>query len=620
MAAGQLLTLAWQAGPLLVSGTVLLHLVVGVLPIVFLVSVGKALEQLADSLAAGERPAVLSGWLVMTVSAFVLQQLLAPAQVAASQAIARRVDAYCTSRLMRTASNRYDLRGLERPEVASAAHDVAESMDNMALTPGSAAEGALALTARYTQLVGAVVVMVVVAGPWAGLAGLAVALICRRGQTAAFHRWGRHIRSFAPARRRLSYLRGLAVSTRAAKEIRMLGLLDWIDRRYATETAGLLRPLWTWRRRLYGPPFVIYTVLGLIGTVAALVMLTNKPGLGVAGLTVGLQAVVVCARFGVLFPETDVKVVYGRSAWESLLEFEKLAAVPSSAETVGNARARRRTVPAEPGGVRRAGGPDEVVVAGDITFEDVSFSYDEGRPVLDGLNLTIPSGTSTAIVGVNGAGKTTLVKLLTALYRPTGGRIRSGDVDLAEIDPVAWQGSFAVMFQDFVRYELTVRDNVAMSAIHHRDDDEGLLAELARVGLGDLVAALPAGLDTPVTRLAPDGVDLSGGQWQRLALARSLFAVRQGSTLLILDEPTAQLDARGEAEFFDMFLTLTKGITSVVISHRFSSVRRAGQIVTIEGGRARETGTHDELVAAGGTYASLFEIQARRFTTIEGSA
>jgi ATP-binding cassette, subfamily B, bacterial len=177
----------------------------------------------------------------------------------------------------------------------------------------------------------------------------------------------------------------------------------------------------------------------------------------------------------------------------------------------------------------------------------------------------------------------------------------------------AWQRAFAITFQDYLRYEMPLRENVAMYAIEHRDDDAGIEAEVHRVGLGDLLDGLPLGLDTPLTRGLPGGRDLSGGQWQRLALARSLFAVRHGASVLVLDEPTAQLDARGEAEFYDQFLDLTRGVTSLVISHRFSSVRRADRIVVLDGGRVTENGTHDELVRAGGTYAEMFEVQARRF-------
>jgi ATP-binding cassette subfamily B protein len=248
-------------------------------------------------------------------------------------------------------------------------------------------------------------------------------------------------------------------------------------------------------------------------------------------------------------------------------------------------------------------------------MEHVRFDYPGGPVVLEDVSLTIPVGRSTAIVGFNGAGKTTLVKLLTALYQPTGGRVSHDGRDLAEADPASWQRHFAVAFQDFARYPLTLRENVAMSAIRALDDDAGIVADLDRAGLAHLVESLPDGLDTPLSRLLPGGRDLSGGQWQRLALARSLFAVRHGAGILVLDEPTAQLDARGEAGFYDSFVDLTRGVTSIIISHRFSSVRRADQIAVLDDGWIRECGTHAELLAADGLYARMFRIQASRFTT-----
>ncbi|MGZ2356535.1 ABC transporter ATP-binding protein/permease [Streptomyces sp. 372A] len=593
-AAGQLLTLARSAGTPLVLGTCVLHLVAGALPLVFVVCVGLALQRLTDG-------GGVSTLLAVAVGAFFVQQILIPVQGVASQSIARRVDAYCTARLMRSAGTGVSLRSLEQPETADAARDAGEALSNRTLTPGAAVEGALALIARYTQLAGAVLVAAIATGPLAAVAGLAVALICRLGQTAAFVRWGRHVRSFSRARRRLAYLRDLAVGTRAAKEIRLLGLVDWLDRRYAAESAGLLGPLWAWRRRVYGRPFVLYTLLGLVCAVGGLLALAMKPGLQVGALSMGLQVLVMCVRFGVIFPESDVKMIYGRSAWESLLTFERLGAASDTA------------LPADPRGTGVTC-PD-----GDIVFHDVRFGYEPGRPVLNGLDLTIAAGASTAVVGVNGAGKSTLVKLLTGLYEPGGGRITCGGVDLAEIDRRQWQRSLSVMFQDFTRYELSLRDNVAMGAIGRRDDDAGIAAELDRVGLGGLAESLPAGLDTPLGQSVTGGVDLSGGQWQRVALARSLFAVRHGARVLVLDEPTAQLDARGEADFYETFLELTKGTTSIVISHRFSTVRLADRIVTIGGGRVREGGTHDELVAAGNEYAAMFEVQARRFAPVGGA-
>lgn len=573
----------------LIAGTLAVHVVAGAAPVVFLVATGRALGDLAAG-GAGR-------WLGVAVGAFLVQQLLAPVQLLLSRAVARRVDAACIERLTGFALREAELAGLERPDVADRLAQADEAFEQWTLTPGAAVEGALALTARYTQLLGALLVLGLAAGPGAAVAGAAVAVVARLGQSEAFRRWGGLVRRFAPLRRRVGYVRELATSTRAAKEIRTLGLVDWLDDRYVDENQRALDALWTWRRRVYGRPFVGYLLVALVGSAVALLLVTRTgTAADVASISIAVQAVLVCGRFGVVFPESDVKLVYGRSAWEALLELEQLA------RRTGAVVAAPAEAPAAPVVPRRA-----------IRLEDVRFGYRPGRPVVDGLDLELPVGSSTALIGVNGAGKTTLVKLLTGTYQPDVGRVTVDGVDLRSLDRDAWQGAFAVTFQDFLRYPMPLRENVAMGAIDHRDDDEGLRECLRRVGLGPLLDDLPDGLATPLTRAVAGGRDLSGGQWQRLALARALFAVRHGASVLVLDEPTSQLDARGEAEFYDGFLDLTRGVTSLVISHRFATLRRADRIVVLDGGRVVEAGTHAELVALGGRYGRMFEVQARRF-------
>jgi ATP-binding cassette, subfamily B, bacterial len=257
-----------------------------------------------------------------------------------------------------------------------------------------------------------------------------------------------------------------------------------------------------------------------------------------------------------------------------------------------------------------------------IRFEQVSFRYDADGPlVLDRLDLTIPAGASLAVVGLNGAGKTTLVKLLCRLYEPEAGRITADGIDIRSFDGAVWQRRIAAIFQDFVHFELPVRDNVGFGAPELLADDErgdaAITHALERAGALEFVTALPRGIDTPLSRQYTDGADLSGGQWQRIAIARALLAVDGGARVLVLDEPTAALDARAEVAFFERFLDLTSGATSVVISHRFSTVRRADRIAVLENGRVLEDGTHDELLARGGRYAELFTLQAARFAEEE---
>ena len=224
--------------------------------------------------------------------------------------------------------------------------------------------------------------------------------------------------------------------------------------------------------------------------------------------------------------------------------------------------------------------------------------------MLDGFDLVVPAGSSLAIVGQNGAGKTTLAKLLCRLYDPQEGAIEIDGIDLRELDIEEWRGRVSAVFQDFIRFELSMRENVAPGGA----PDDAVEAALADAGAAGLT-----GLDTVLSKAYPGGTDVSGGQWQRIALARALCAVRTGAGLVLLDEPTAQLDVRGEAEIFDRILAATRHATTILISHRFSTVRHADRICVLEHGRLVELGTHQELMAGRGRYRTMFDLQASRF-------
>jgi ABC-type multidrug transport system fused ATPase/permease subunit len=228
--------------------------------------------------------------------------------------------------------------------------------------------------------------------------------------------------------------------------------------------------------------------------------------------------------------------------------------------------------------------------------------------VLADFDLTIPAGTSLAIVGQNGAGKTTLAKLLCRLYDPQAGAIEIDGVDLREIDLDDWRSRASAVFQDFVRYELSLRENVAPRGA----DDDVIEGALRDAGAVDLAA-----LDTILARGYEGGTDFSGGQWQRVALARALCSVRLGAGVVLLDEPTAQLDVRGEAEIFERILAATRHTTTILISHRFSTVRLADRICVLEHGRVVELGSHDELMQLHGRYRTMFDLQASRFVELD---
>jgi ATP-binding cassette subfamily B protein len=593
------------AGRVAVAALVL-NLVIGVLPLGFVVGTSEAIGRVAGARRDSWGGALLA--VGLAVSALLLQSVLSPFQAAFTELISRRVDGACARRLIRATLAEVPFDLLEQPDVVDKMGDARRGLVEYSTTPGAAVAGLIALVARYAQLAGGVLVTAVVLGPVAALVITAAALVARFGERGAQARYSLLRSRSAAARRRAYYILDTGSSLAAAKEIRVLGTLPWWRERGRRDSGSYLRPLWRARRRIRLGPFTVYSLVVLAATLAVLVMLRDAAdrgavhhgGLSVLGLSLALQAILIVLRFGVYFPEADDQTQDGMRAHESMLEIERAAAQRS------------------PGRPRPGGRPAGRLPVSGIAFEQVSFSYPRGgRDVLRELDLEFPVGTSTAIIGLNGAGKTTLVKLLSRLHAPTCGRISVDGTDLEELDARSWQRRLAVIYQDYVRYELDVAANIGLGAPGHLGDAEALERAIEWAGAAEVTAALPYGLATVLSSRYSGGVDLSGGQWQRIALARALFAVQAGASVLILDEPTAQLDVRAEVAFFDRFLELTRGLTTVVISHRFSTVRRADRIVVLDGGRITEQGSHEGLIAAGGQYAELFGLQARRFADEE---
>jgi ATP-binding cassette, subfamily B, bacterial len=412
------------------------------------------------------------------------------------------------------------------------------------------------------------------------------ALLTRRATPELRHSW---------------YYLGCSYRPAFAKEVRVFGLGRWILSRHRDKWLTGMDPAWRHMRHFRNRTL-------LFSLCVAAMYVAGAGLLAIAAwhhdITLGTVAVMLS-----MLPST--LQVGGVTAADVSLE-QMLAAVPDLDELVG----RLRDPATEPGPARASAA---ALPSRTVRFESVAYRYPGGgAPVYEGLDLELTAGQSLALVGSNGAGKTTLVTLLARLREPTGGRITVDGIDLRDLDPRSWQRQVAVVNQDFGRYPLSVRENIAFRDLTTDglgdDFDEAALERAAALaGALDFVRALPHGWDTVCAPGYHDGTDLSGGQWQRIALARALYAAARGARVLVLDEPTAQLDIRAEAAFYNRFLEVTEGLTTMVISHRFATVRRADQIAVLDQGRITELGRHDELVAAGGSYAEMFAMQAARF-------
>lgn len=568
----------WRADPVLAAAWWAVLVLRGVLPALFAIAIGM----LVGAVQRGE-DLVLP--LALVGGVFVPLQVLSPLHQALGANLGNRTAAWLYDQLTTACVRPPGMGHLESPKLTSdltMARDfdlgitgppLFISMDFIAsglveMVAGLASAAVLAAFAWWAPFL--------LAGAW-----LATHWLLR--ESAVWR--DRNTEEVRGAQRHADYAYRLAVDAPAAKELRLFGLADWTIERFRSQRRRLFELQWA-ATRLRERPVVWSLLLVLAANVVVFWSLASAA----AGGALGLDRVVTFATAAI----STSMIAFGGLSWALDGAAAPAAAVLRLEEAMGPAGSLVR-------GTRAAAG----LPGREIRCRNVTFAYPgTDQPVLEAFDLTIPAGTSLAIVGQNGAGKTTLAKLLCRLYDPQTGAIEVDGVDLRELDIDAWRSRVAAVFQDFIRFELPLRDNVAPA---------GAPDEAIRAALEDAGAAGLAELDTVLARGYEGGTELSGGQWQRVALARALCAVRVGAGVVLLDEPTAQLDVRGEAEIFDRILAATRHTTTILISHRFSTVRHADRICVLEHGRVIELGSHDELMATGGRYRTMFEMQASRF-------
>lgn len=404
----------------------------------------------------------------------------------------------------------------------------------------------------------------------------------------------------------------------AAKELRIFGLGGYFRQRFWDLQTEALQPYWRRRRRRTVTNLLVGTgrvALG-VGAVAYAGWLATQGRLDLTGLATAVPLVLALTEAEVW---ASGQVTRGATVQSWMDELEP-AVTPRSVLRV-------RPVLADPVATASTGDlPCRTAPPPDIVFDEVSFHYPgSDRLVLDRLSWRLPARGSVALVGVNGAGKSTLVKLLAGSYRPTGGAVLVDGVALSTLEPDelrAWQRRIAPITQDFIRLPLPAGDNVEIGTgatwagridMPRWPATDRLDAVAGQTAIADLVGGLPAGWATPLDKTMPGGTDLSGGEWQRLGLARAVRAVEAGAGLLVLDEPAAALDVTAEAHLVGSYLELFEAVTSLVISHRLSVVRPVTLISVLADGRIIEQGDHDELMATGGRYSDLFSLQAARY-------
>ncbi|MFC6704776.1 ATP-binding cassette domain-containing protein [Flexivirga alba] len=558
-------------------------------------------------------------WLVLTGIGVGIEPLAEAWQAAASVALQRRMSRQQVMLLAEAANAPHGIAHLENPETRARFTEIEDYLRGMF---GVNAMFAVWMVLGYAAIgLGGFVAV----AQWSWPLALWTLLAFRLLHTS----WTGYldvtlrdlIEEGSVERRQADYLRSLPLDRGAGKELRLFGMTPWLLRRYAEVWTLAFTGVWRRRNRAVRGAFVgaFVTAAMLAGSYAWAGHAAWTGSLAIGAAVTVLQGLMQMAALGAL-GDINVQAIRARFYENEIRQLRACFGLPSGLSSRGSEAEeayRNRSEGTGPDTRPRASvatRPAAAAAAVDVT--DATFTYpSRAEPVFRHLDLHIPAGQSVAVVGVNGVGKSTLIKLLCGLYPPDSGTVRIDGRDPAVDDDA--RRRVATIFQDFVRYQLSLETNVALPLLALGDDAESVrhTADRAlRDAAGtDVLTRLENNWDTILEPGYAGGTDLSGGQWQRVALARALSAVAAGAGVLVLDEPTAALDVRAEAEIFSRFLEVTRGVTTILVSHRLSSVRHAERIVVLGPDGVVQDGSHDELLASGGPYAEMFRLQAARF-------
>ena len=586
----RVLRLVWSTSRLLTVGLAVVTLLQSVVPALQVWLAGRLIDEVIEGIRSGAgddhiRPVVILA--VMQLVLFLASSFMQTIGNISQQLLQERLAIHVQLQIMEHA-NTLDLADFEN---ATYYDQLQQAQRESANRPVMMVSGVFGLV-RSTITFGTMIALLANLSPWVAVATL-VSPIPAFISGSRYGWWGfQQMRRQSPMRRLMSYLTSLLTTDSFNKEVKLFTLGDHFIERYRGVSTAYYQETRQLLVRRYLASFVwgSLTIVSGAGTFLYVAVLALRGTISVGALTVFAQAVqqVQGAFQGIL---GGVQGIYEHGLYLSTL-YDLLDRKPQI------------DAPENPAPIRRP-------FREGIVFEHVTYRYpDRSEAALEDVSFSIGLGETVALVGRNGAGKSTLVKLLGRLYDPTEGRITIDGRDIREYDPHELRLQFGVMFQDYAEYQLSARENIGVGNVDEVDQVAAVTSAAEKSGADSVIRSLPSGYETNLGKWFDEGHQLSGGEWQKVALARAFMRDAQ---ILILDEPTSALDAQAEHDLFERIRRLTAGKMAIFISHRFSTARKADKILVLDEGRLIEQGTHDELVALGGRYASLFELQAASY-------